>query len=616
MAPRRLAIPIRLLKYALPYKGRIFLVWIAIGGLTTFQLAGPQLLQYGIDQGLQINDQGVALGSMRTLSIVAALIIAAAAARGIFQYFQTYTAEWLAQHAAYDIRNDIYDHLQRLSFAYHDKAQTGQIMQRATQDVEGARMFISMGAIRLVYIIALLIATLTLMIFTSWKLALLSWAFIPVTAGVAIRFTSQLRPIMLQTQNLQGRVGVVLQENLSGMRVVKAFGRERQEQQKFDREAEDLFENSYKSNRLQARYTPLLTGVWSLAMVATAWYGASLIANGELTVGELGKFMTLLTMLQLPVRSIGWVTMLWARAQSSGERIYDILDAESAVKEKPDAIELTGVKGHVRFENVSFGYDAISPVLRGVDLDAQPGEIVALLGQTGSGKTTIVNLMPRFYDVTGGRITIDGVDIRDVTLASLRRTFGIVQQDVFLFSATIRDNIAYGSPGATEHDIVRVARLARIHDFIESLPDGYDTWVGERGITLSGGQKQRISIARTLLLDPKILVFDDSTSSVDTQTEYLIQQALAELMKGRTTFVIAQRLRTVRAADQILVLKDGQIVERGKHEELIQQDGLYREIYDVELRDQEEAFERERARLDALGDVQVEPEAATAAGGS
>jgi ATP-binding cassette subfamily B protein len=321
-------------------------------------------------------------------------------------------------------------------------------------------------------------------------------------------------------------------------------------------------------------------------------------------------------MLQLPVRSIGFITMLWARAQSSGQRIYDILDAESAVKEKADAVELTDVKGHVRFEDVAFGYDAISPVLRGVDIDAKPGEIVALLGQTGSGKSTVVNLMPRFYDVTGGRITIDGVDIRDATLSSLRRVFGIVQQDVFLFSATIRENIAYGSPDASHDDVIRVAKLARVHDFIETLPDGYDTWVGERGITLSGGQKQRISIARTLLLDPKILVFDDSTSSVDTQTEYLIQQALAELMKGRTTFVIAQRLRTVRSADQILVLKGGQVVERGKHEELIAQDGLYRQIYDVELRDQEEAYERERQRLESLGEVRVESEAATAAGGA
>jgi ATP-binding cassette subfamily B protein len=292
----------------------------------------------------------------------------------------------------------------------------------------------------------------------------------------------------------------------------------------------------------------------------------------------------------MPVRALGFMVNIIARATSSGERIYEILDAESAVKEKPDAIELKEVKGHVRFEDVSFGYDSISPVLKHIDIDARPGEMVALLGPTGSGKSTVVNLMPRFYDVTGGRITIDGIDIRDVTLASLRRSIGIVQQDVFLFLDTIRENIRYGRTDATDAEVEQAAKAARIHDFIMSLPDGYDTWVGERGVTLSGGQKQRIAIARTLLLDPPILVFDDSTSSVDMETEFLIQQALTELMKGRTTFVIAQRLRTVERADQILVLRKGQIIERGRHAELLAQHGLYRQIYDLELRDQEEAF--------------------------
>jgi len=616
MKKRSIPTPIRLLKYALPYKRRIALTWLAVGGLTTFQLLGPILVRYAIDTGLKVDENLKPHGSMRTLMIAAGLITAAAAFRGIFQFSQTYLAEWLSQHVAYDIRNDIYDHLQRLSFAYHDKAQTGQIMQRATQDVEGIRMFVNMGVIRLVYVAALLVAALVLMFVTNWQLALLSGVFIPPTAYFAVRMTSTLRPIWIEVQNLQGRVGVVLQENLSGMRVVKAFGREMFERDKFDKEAQDLFVNSFATNRIQAKYSPVLTGVWSLAMVATGWFGARQILNGNLTTGELTQFLLYLTMLQLPVRSLGWINMLWARAQSSGQRIYDILDAESAVTEKPDAVPLTAVKGHVTFEGVSFGYDAISPVLRGVDIDARPGEVVALLGKSGSGKTTVVNLMPRFYDVTGGRIAIDDVDIRDVTLASLRRAFGIVQQDVFLFSATIAENIAYGASEATYDDIVRVAKLARIHEFIESLPDGYDTWVGERGITLSGGQKQRVSIARTLLLDPKILVFDDSTSSVDTETEYLIQQALAELMRGRTTFVIAQRLRTVKSADQILVLRDGQIVQRGRHDELIDEDGPYREIYDVELRDQEEAFQRERERLDHAAEAVGLAQPATAAGGA
>ena len=610
---RQVPVPVRLLRYAWPYKRRLALATAALAGLTVFQLLGPILVRYAIDTGVNVDpDTHIPHGNVQTILIAAALITAAAVMRGIFQFWQTYTGEWVSQRVAYDIRNDIYDHLQRLSFAYHDNAQTGQVMQRATQDVEGVRMFVNLGVIRLVYVVILLIATLVLMMLTDVRLALLSWVFIPPTAFIAIRMTSKLRPIWMQVQNLQGELGVVLQENLSGMRVVKAFGREHFEEQKFNVKAGELFTNSYATNRIQATYSPMLNGIWSLAMVATAWYGAIQILHGSLTTGELAQFMLYLTMLQLPVRSLGWVNMMWARAATSGQRIYDILDAESAVKEKAGAVELTGVQGHVTFEDVSFGYDTISPVLRHVDIDAKPGQIVALLGQTGSGKTTVVNLMPRFYDITGGAIKIDGVDIRDATLSSLRRVFGIVQQDVFLFSATIRDNIAYGASNATDEDVRHVAKLARIHDFIETLPDGYDTWVGERGITLSGGQKQRISIARTLLLDPKILVFDDSTSSVDTETEYLIQQALAELMKGRTTFVIAQRLRTVKSADQILVLQGGKMVENGRHEELIKQDGLYRQIYDLELRDQEEAFERERERLEQ---IDFEPIRETAAAG-
>jgi len=451
-----------------------------------------------------------------------------------------------------------------------------------------------MGVLRLIYVFVLLVVVFFLMLIMNWKVGLVAWAFLPLVALRSIQMTTRLQPIWLRIQELQGRLGMVLQENLSGMRVVKAFSREAHESEKFGREAHELFTNAYASTRIQAFNTPLLTGLWMLSMVLTGWVGAREIAAGGLSYGELTSFMFYLMMLQLPVRSLGWIVILFARAQSSGQRVYEILDAESAVKEKPRAIELERPRGQVRFERVSFAYDAISPVLEDVSLEAKPGEMIALLGPTGSGKTTVVNLMPRFYDVTGGRITIDDIDIRDLTLASLRRTFGIVQQDVFLFTATIEDNIAYGAVEASRERIEEVAKAARLHDFITSLPDGYDTWVGERGITLSGGQKQRVAIARTLLMDPKILVFDDSTSSVDTETEYLIQQALAELMRGRTTFVIAQRLRTVKAADHILVLQDGRIVERGRHNELIRRDGLYRQIYDLELREQEEALERVR----------------------
>jgi ABC-type multidrug transport system fused ATPase/permease subunit len=312
----------------------------------------------------------------------------------------------------------------------------------------------------------------------------------------------------------------------------------------------------------------------------------------------------------MPVRVLGWIIMISSRANAAGQRIYEILDAESAVKEKPNAVELKNVKGNVRFDDVSFGYDAISPVLANINIEAKPGAVVALMGPTGSGKTTVVNLMPRFYDATGGTITIDGIDIRDVTLSSLRNTIGTVQQDVFLFSSTIAENIAYGAVNSTREQIEAAARAAHIHDFIIGLPDGYETWVGERGITLSGGQKQRVAIARTILMDPRILILDDSTSSVDTETEYLIQQTLGDLMKGRTTFVIAQRLRTVKMADEILVLQDGRIVERGKHDSLLRKDGIYRQIYDLELRDQEEALRAPAPQRVPAGETSL------AAGGS
>jgi len=531
-------------------------------------------------------------GKTSTLLLFGLAFVAASILQGFFAYWQTFIGEWLSQHVAFDLRNNIYDRLQRLSYAYHDKQQTGQLMSRATQDVEATRMFMQMGALRLLDLALRISFAATLMFFMEWRLALAAWLIMPVVAVRSVQVQLTVRKIWLQVQEQLGRLTTVLQESLVGVRVVKAFSREEIEEEKFNKEANDLFYWSYKQNRIQAENTPFYTALAQLSQVLVLYLGAVMVTKATLSPGELIAFLQYLTMLLMPMRMIGMLVTNFARASAAGERIFEILDAESAVKEKPDAIVLKDVLGHVRFEHVSFGYDAISAVLNDVDIDAPPGKAIALLGPTGSGKTTVVNLMPRFYDVTGGSITIDGVDIRDVTLASLRANIGIIQQDVFLFSATIRENVAYGAVDATYEQIIEAAKIARIHDFIMSLPDGYDTWVGERGITLSGGQKQRLSIARTLLLDPKILILDDSTSSVDMQTEYLIQQALSAVMKGRTTFVIAQRLRTVRNADQILVMRDGRIAELGTHEELIQLDGLYRQIYDLELRDQEEALSR------------------------
>ncbi len=586
---------LRLLTFLRPYKKRAALTFLAVVAAGGFVLAIPQLIRWAINFGLGAKVEGSRLvtdGNTQTLVIASLAVIGAAALRGAFTFLQTYLGEWISQRVAYDVRNRIYDRLQRLSYAYHDRQQTGQLMSRATQDVEAVRWFIHMGVLRFGYIILLLSAILVLMAVTNWKLTLVAWAFLPLIAWRSTVMALSLRPLWMKVQEGLARLTTVLQEALTGARVVKAFARERYEGEKFRREAEALFADSYRSGRIQAINSPMMTGLWLAAIAATLWFGGREVINGNLNIGELAAFLLYLMILNMPVRMLGWIVMIASRAQVSGQRIFEILDAESAVKEKPDANELRHVRGHVRFQDVSFGYDSISPVLRHVDLEAKPGQVIALMGPTGSGKTTIVNLMPRFYDVTAGGITIDGIDIRDATLASLRQAIGTVQQDVFLFSATFRDNIAYGAVGATQEEIEAAARAAHIHDFIAALPDGYDTWVGERGITLSGGQKQRIAIARTLLRDPRILILDDSTSSVDTETEYLIQQTLAQLMKGRTTFVIAQRLRTVKMADQILVLRDGEIVERGSHQQLLRRGGLYRQIYDLELRDQEEALER------------------------
>ncbi|MBI3040354.1 MAG: ABC transporter ATP-binding protein [Chloroflexi bacterium] len=391
----------------------------------------------------------------------------------------------------------------------------------------------------------------------------------------------------MKIQQGLGVLGTVVQENLTGVRVVRAFAREDFESQKFRRQAEVIYNQEIEANNLLAANSPLMSFALSLAMAGILWYGGSLVVAGALTHGELAQFLLYLVLLSMPIRMLGWLTILFSRAMASGQRIFEILDQVSPVKEKPDAINVEEIKGLVRFEDVSFSYDSHATVLKNVNFAAKPGQVIALVGASGSGKSTVANLVPRFYDVTSGRITIDGIDIRDLSLVSLRRHVGIIHQDTFLFSATIRENISYGRPDASLEEIIETAKIARLHDFIMSLPGGYETWIGERGITLSGGQKQRLAIARTILLNPRILIMDDSTSSVDTETEYFIQQTLAELAAGRTTFIIAHRLRSVEMADLILVLQDGQIVEQGKHRELLASNGLYRQLYGLQFQFQE-----------------------------
>ncbi len=540
----------------------------------------PRLTGQAIDLALSSSQQ-------HALVLTAFGVAGVGLLRSVVSYWQSYLSEFLSQKVAYDLRNRLYDCLQRLSYAFHDRSQTGQLMSRATADVEGVRMFVGFALLRGVYFLILMIAITVVLISLDWKLALVSLSVLPFISFRTVVINQRLRVLWMKIQQGLGVLGTVVQENLAGARVVRAFAREEFESQKFRRQAGILYDQEIEANNLLAANSPAMSFALLLSMAAILWYGGRQVVAGVLTHGELAQFLLYLVMLGMPVRMLGWLTILFSRAMASGQRIFEILDQVSPVREKPDAINIAEVKGLVRFENVAFSYDSHGDVLKGVGFEAKPGQVIALVGESGSGKSTVANLIPRFYDVTSGRITIDGIDVRDLSLASLRRHVGIVHQDTFLFSATIRDNISYGRPDASLGEVVEAAKVARLHDFIMSLPDGYETWVGERGITLSGGQKQRLAIARTILLNPRILIMDDSTSSVDTETEYLIQQALSELLVGRTTFIIAHRLRSVQMADLILVLKDGQIIERGKHQELLARGGLYRQLYGLQFQYQE-----------------------------
>ena len=611
---------LRLWSYAFPYWKMLTIGLVSMLGAALFSIGFPFLVQIAIDVGLAPVPDGDFItfaGDRETLILAASMVVGFAVARGVSAFAQTYISESLGQRVAYDLRNQIYDTVQRLSYAYHDKVQTGQIMSRATQDVEAIRMFMSMASLRLLMIIVMIIGGVGGMFWFHWQLALVSCVSLPVIAWRSWAVHRVMRPLWVEIQQSEARMTEVADEGLGGIRVVKAFSREPVEARKFAAAATEQRDLQLRQATMMARHAPLLQGLSGIQVAATLGIGAWYITQGSLAAGELGYFLIALQILQMPVRMLGFMITSFSRAIAAGGRVFEVLDSRSAVQERPGAVPVENAQGHVRFRDVSFGYDNVSAVLRDIDIDAPPGKVIALLGPTGSGKSTIVNLLPRFYDVTEGAITIDGVDIRNYRLESLRASIGSVQQDVFLFVGTIRDNIAYGRPEATQEEIETAAKAARIHDFIMSLPEGYNEWVGERGVTLSGGQRQRVAIARTLLLDPRVLVFDDSTASVDTQTEFLIQQALATLMEGRTTFVIAQRLRTVMRADEILVLEDGAIVQRGKHEELLEQDGLYRSIYDLELRDQEEALgEQAEARDGAPAPVEQLAESAGGSGGA
>ena len=581
LAPfRRMSVLARLTRHAFRYRRRFLLAYLSTLGATVVSLFIPRLLGDAIDivlsSGLRINLLWMALA-----------IVGVSILRGVFTYGQGYLGEWVSQRVAYDLRNSFYEKLQRLSFAYHDQQQTGNLMSKATSDIEGVRWFIYLGLLRGAYLGILFLGVAVLLLTTHWQLGLLSLAFVPVGVWRSILASRKLRKLWTGVQTSLGQMVTVLQENLTGARLVRGFGAEAYEEEKFHAKAGEVSDLSYQANRVDASITSLLSLAFTLAILLIVWYGGRLVLQGDITAGQLTQFIFYMGMLVLPVRSTGRLVNTFSRAASAGQRIFDVLDAESPVQESASPVSVDRFRGEVSFEQVALSYNGRGPALRDVSLQAKPGQVVALLGPPGSGKSSLIHLVPRFYDVTGGRVAIDGLDIRDLSLESLRRNVGIVLQDVFLFTATIRDNIAYGAPEATQEDVERVARIAQFHEFVASLEEGYDTWVGERGVTLSGGQRQRLAIARTLLINPPILILDDSTSSIDARTEHQIQRALAEVIKGRTTLVIAHRLSTVRSADLLVVMERGVIVEQGTHDELLALGGRYRRIYDLQLRPQD-----------------------------
>ncbi|MBE7553472.1 MAG: ABC transporter ATP-binding protein [Anaerolineales bacterium] len=566
--------------YLRPYWYLTAGAYLTLFGIAGLSLVIPQLIRWIVDEGIGSQD-------VWPLGEAVLALLGLTLARGVLLLLQGRWTETASQGVAYDLRNALHRQLAGLSFAYHNRTETGQILSRTIQDVERVRFLTGRASLRLVEGAVLLLGTVAMLLWMNPHLALLSLTTMPLLGYRALYFGRRSRPLSALIQNQTAVLTTRLEQNLRGARTVKAFAQEEAEISRFDRENERWFDLSAQAARLQAVNLPLLDLIANIGMVVIIGYGGLLVIWSQLSLGELVAFSTYLGQLFQPVRRMGVITPAIAMAIAAGERIFEILDAVSEVQEAPDALSLPPVRGHVRFEDVSFAYFPRHPVLSSITFEALPGQVIALLGATGSGKSSIINLIPRFYDPTRGRITLDGHDLRHITLTSLRDQIGIVLQETTLFATTIRENIAFGRPNAGEAEIIEAARAAQAHDFISQTPQGYETYVGERGITLSGGQKQRIAIARALLKDPRLLILDDATASVDAETEYLIQMALERLMQGRTSFIIAQRLSTARLADLILVLERGRIAARGTHQELLHTSGLYADIYHRQLRPQE-----------------------------
>ncbi len=584
----------RLLGFLHPYKISLVVSTLLAIASQVAQIALVWVTAHVIDDAIIPRDSG-------KLWVYVWVIIGLGALRAVFMAARRLISGKQALAVEMDMRQGLYRHLVRLSFGFYDRHQTGQLMSRATVDLQGVRFFLGYGLIFFFQNVLTVLSVTVVLFFFEWKLALIALAITPVLVVLAYRYSHVAHPTLRDVQQKLADVATVAEENIVGVHVVKSFAQEPQEEQKFTDRSEAVFRQTLRANRQRALYVPFISWVPLLAQAAVLLVGARMVAHGGLTVGGFIAFNLYLGMLIMPLRSLGmWIGQA-QRATASGERIFQVMDEPEEIADSPDAVELPNGGGHLSFEGVGFEYIEGRPVLENIDLDVAPGKRIALIGHTGSGKTTLTSLVPRFYDATSGRVTLDGADVRDVKLNSLRRAIGVISQDPFLFSATVRENIMFGAPDLDEADVERIARLAQAHEFVKQLPDGYDTVIGERGITLSGGQRQRLAIARALAVDPRVLILDDATASVDASTEARIRIGLREAMRNRTTLIIAHRLSTIALADEIVVLDDGRIAARGTHEELLVTSQVYRDIYEHGLLERQFADAVEaRAETDAL----------------
>ena len=554
-----------------PYKWSLLASTLLAVAAQFAGMAIPWLTGKVIDDALEERDG-------QLLALLVGLVVVFGLIKALLMLGRRLIAGRQALGVEYDIRNRLYSHLLRLSFRFFDRFQTGQLMSRATADLQHVRFFLGYGLIFLTQHILTVVGVTAILLVLDWQLALVALAITPVVLIVAFLFSKTSHPILREVQQQTGVVTANAEESIVGINVVKSFAQERRVSEEFGGRVESLFGESVLATRNRALYNPILSTLPLVAQAAVLLVGGRRVINGELTLGAFVAFNVYVLMLVLPLRMLGnWVAQA-QRTAASGERVFEILDEPEGVVDVPDAADIRPGPGAVSFESVTFGYGGDADVLHDIDLDIAAGQTVALVGATGSGKTTLTALIPRFYEPQKGRVLVDGVDVREVTRRSLRSTIGVVSQDPFLFSASIRENIAFGVGEAPDSAVEAAAKAAQAHEFITELAEGYETVIGERGITLSGGQRQRIAIARALLIDPRILVLDDATSSVDASTEAEIRRGLQALLQGRTTLIIAHRLSTIALADEIVVLEEGRIVARGSHETVLGQSSTYRTI--------------------------------------